>query len=130
MHPDYLLINKIFYEEIPALRRRYSTPWQLDIDALCLDLDDWSQQLLVFTTRAYAWDKAVRIWPLRADREDFARAQLVMDRATALLGESMIVGDGLVSRIGAVLALLWRTAKRLVSGVVGRRRTKAGVSSV
>lgn len=123
-HPDYLLINKIFYQEIPPLRRRYSTRWQLDLDALSGDLDDWSQKLLVLSTRAMAWDQAVRIWPLRHDPEDFARAQLVMDRATALLGESLIVGDGLVTRIGAVAAGVWHSVTRAGSALFGRWRRK------
>ena len=103
IHPDYLLINKIFYAEIPTLRRRYATPWQLDIDTLCGDLDDWSQRVLVLSTRALAWEQAVRIWPLRMNHNDFAQAQQLMDRATAYLGESLIIGDGVVAGIGAFL---------------------------
>jgi len=121
-HPDYLLINKIFYQEIPPLRRRYATGWQLDLDAVCGDLDDWSQKLLVLSTRALAWDQAVRIWPLRHDPEDFAHAQLVMDRATALLSESLIVGDGLVTRIGTVAGDVRYSVTRACSALFGRRR--------
>ncbi len=112
IHPDYRLINKIFYAEIPGLRRRYSTPWQLDLDTLCGKLDDWSQDLLVLGTRARAWQQAERVWPLRADAEDFAHAQLVMDRSTALLGETIILGDGVVNWAGMVAEGLWK----LVSG--------------
>jgi hypothetical protein len=100
IHPDYLLINKIFYDQIPGLRRRYSTPWQLDLDTLCGKLDDWSQDLLVLGTRAMAWEQAERVWALRHDAEDYAHAQLVMDRTTALLGETIILGDGWVNRAG------------------------------
>lgn len=118
VHPDYLLVNKIFYEEIPDLRRRYSTSWQLELDRLAGTLDDWSQRVLVTTTRAMAWDQARRIWPLCDDPEDFAHAQLVMDRAAAFVGESMITGDGLVSRIGSVVTGAWSrlkwAARRLV----------------
>jgi hypothetical protein len=119
MHPDYLLINKIFYEEIPVLRRRYSTPWQLDLDRICLDLDDWSQELLVYSTRAYAWDKAIRIWPLCSDQEDFAHAQLVLDRATALLGESLILGDGVVNRMGSLATAVWHLVRSVLTGILG-----------
>jgi uncharacterized protein DUF5995 len=112
IHPDYLLINRIFYEEIPSLRRRYSTPWQLDLDTLCGDLDDWSQSLLVLSTRALAWEQAARVWPLRDDAEDFAHAQLVMDRATALLGESILLGDKMVNRFGWMASGLWRRVRR------------------
>jgi hypothetical protein len=118
IHPDYLLINKIFYEEIPSLRRRYSTPWQLDIDAVCGNLDDWGQRVLVLSTRAMAWEQAAHIWPLRADPKDFAKAQLLMDRATALLGESLIVGDGMVAGTGALVTRTWKLLRRLVSLLV------------
>jgi hypothetical protein len=112
VHPDYLVINKIFYQEIPGLRRRYSTPWQLDLDTLCGRLDDWSQDVLVFGTRAMAWQQAERVWELRFDPENFAHAQLVMDRVTALLGETIIAGDGLVNRAGWAATGLWRRLRR------------------
>ena len=32
IHPDYLLINQIFYEEIPPLRRRYANRMQMRLD--------------------------------------------------------------------------------------------------
>jgi hypothetical protein len=124
IHPDYLLVNKIFFEEIPGLRRRYSTPWQLDIDAICGNLDDWGQRVLVLSTRAMAWEQAVRIWPLRSDPTDFAHAQLVIDRATAFLGESLIVGDAVVADVGTLVTRIWRLLKRLVRLQVrlGRRK--------
>jgi hypothetical protein len=125
IHPDYLLINKIFYQEIPGLRRRYSTPWQLDIDAICGNLDDWGQRVLVLSTRAMAWEQAVRIWPLRDDPKDFERAQLLMDRATAFLGESLIVGDGAMADVGALVTRSWTLLKRLMSLSVRLGRAKA-----
>jgi hypothetical protein len=130
VHPDYLLINQIFYEEIPGLRRRYSTSWQLRLDALSGQLDDWSQRVLVASTRALAWEQAERIWPLCDDAEDYARAQLVMDRAAAYVGESLIVGDGFVARVGVVVTTVGRTLRGLVVRVVRvvrvRRRSRAG----
>jgi hypothetical protein len=126
VHPDYLVINKIFYQAIPALRRRFSTRWQLDLDKVCGDLDDWSQRVLVLGTRALAWDQAVRIWPLRADSTDFAHAEFVLDRATAYLGEALIIGDGVVYRIGAMLSAIWAALKRVVVGLLSRARAKAG----
>ncbi|MGA5299778.1 DUF5995 family protein [Nucisporomicrobium flavum] len=103
IHPDYLLVNKIFYQEIPRLRRRYSTSWQLRIDGLVGDLDDWSQRVLVAATRARAWEQAQRLWELREDEEDLARAALVMDRASAYVGELLITSDGVVNRAGSAL---------------------------
>ncbi|WP_306205749.1 DUF5995 family protein [Actinoplanes sp. RD1] len=102
-HPDYLLINQIFYEEIPSLRRRYSTRWQLRIDALAGDLDDWSQRVLVAATRAHAWDQGRRLWELREDHDDLARAKLMMDRASAYVGELLLTSDGLLNRVGDAL---------------------------
>ena len=103
VHPDYLLINKIFFEEIPGLRRRYSTPFQLTIDRLVGTLDDWSQRVLVSATRAHAWEQAERLWALREDPEDLDRALLVMDRASAYVGELLLVGDDLVNLGGRLL---------------------------
>jgi hypothetical protein len=103
VHPDYLLINKIFYEEIPTLRRRYSTSWQLRLDGLVGDLDDWSQRVLVSVTRAHAWEQAERLWALRHRADDLAKARLVMDRASAYMGELLITGDGVVNHVGSVL---------------------------
>ncbi|MFI7543876.1 DUF5995 family protein [Actinoplanes sp. NPDC049599] len=103
IHPDYLLINKIFFEEIPGLRRRYSTPLQLRIDALVGNLDDWSQRVLVSVTRAHAWEQAERLWAVRHDEDDLDRALLVMDRASAYVGELLLLGDDLVNRGGRVL---------------------------
>jgi hypothetical protein len=103
IHPDYLLVNKIFFEEIPGLRRRYSTPFQLKIDRLVGNLDDWSQRVLVSVTRAHAWEQAERLWSLRDDEEDLDRALLVMDRASAYVGELLLVGDDLVNLGGKLL---------------------------
>jgi hypothetical protein len=126
VHPDYLLINKIFFEEIPGLRRRYSTPWQLRIDGLVGDLDDWSQRVLVAATRAHAWEQAERLWLLRDRVDDLERAKLVMDRASAYVGELLITGDGVVNRIGERL----RGARGVLRGAVTRltvsRQTRAG----
>jgi len=113
MHPDYLLINQIFYEEIPGLRRLYSTRWQLKLDTVAGRLDDWSQEILVYTTRAYAWDKAVSLWALRHDSDKFAGALQIMDRSAALLGESLIVGDMMLTRIGAFLVAVRRAVRSL-----------------
>jgi hypothetical protein len=122
IHPDYLLVNKIFYQEIPRLRRRYSTRWQLRIDGLVGDLDDWSEQVLVAATRAHAWDQARRLWELRDDEEDLARAQLVMDRASAYVGELLITSDGVVNRVGAALRAGRDAARANIERLLHRHR--------
>jgi hypothetical protein len=103
IHPDYQLINEIFYEEIPPLRRGFSTRWQLEIDELAGPLDDWTQRVLVTVTRARAWDQGRRLWLLRHDADDFEQARRAMDRAASLVAEWAIVGDRLVSGAGRVL---------------------------
>jgi hypothetical protein len=97
IHHDYLLVDQIFHDEIPLLRRGYATPWQMDIDRFVGPLDDWSQRVLVTITRAHAWDQALRLWALRNDDDDFEQARRTMDRAASLVGEWLIVTDRLVA---------------------------------
>ncbi|MBB4692045.1 DUF5995 family protein [Paractinoplanes abujensis] len=108
VHPDYLLVNEIFYEEIPPLRRGFSSKWQLELDELVGPLDDWSQRVLVTVTRARAWDQARELWLLRHDGEDFEQARRTMDRAASLLAEWLIVGDRIVTGAGGG----WRRFRR------------------
>jgi hypothetical protein len=109
-HPDYLLVNRIFYQQIPILRRRFATAWQLEIDRCVGDLDDWSQGILVRTTRAMAWEQAEVLWHLRGHQEDLARAMLVLDRASACAGETLLNGTTL-------LKVVWLTARAWVAGL-------------
>jgi hypothetical protein len=102
IHPDYLLVNEIFYEEIPPLRRSYSTDWQLALDGFVGGLDDWSQRILVTVTRARAWEQALELWQVRHDPDDFEQARLLMDRAASVLAEGVILGDRLVTAAGKV----------------------------
>lgn len=102
-HPDYLIVNRIFYQQIPLLRRRFATAWQLEIDRCVGDLDDWSQRILVRTTRALAWEQAEVLWSLQDDPKDLARALVVLDRASACAGETLLTGTSL-------LKALWLTA--------------------
>jgi hypothetical protein len=119
-HPDYLLVNKIFYKEIPMLRRRFATAWQLEIDRCVGELDDWSQRVLVRTTRAMAWEQAERLWVLQDNPDDFARACLVMDRAAAIAGETLLTGT-------SIQRVLWLTMRAAVTTVwhKARRRSAA-----
>jgi hypothetical protein len=124
IHPDYLLINQIFYEEIPPLRRRFANRLQMRIDALVGDLDDWSQEVLVTVTRNRAWSQAERMWLLRHDPDDFAQAMLTMDRAAAFIGEALIVGDSLTTRLGNVAIRVRGAYRRLP-----RRRSVTSIDS-
>ncbi|WP_231954397.1 DUF5995 family protein [Actinoplanes derwentensis] len=112
-HPDYLIVNQIFYQHIPPLRRRFATAWQMQIDRCVGDLDDWSQRILVYSTRALAWEKAERLWELQDDKEDYARALLVMDRVAAVAGETVLTGAGIVR-------VLWLAATAWVKGFLFR----------
>jgi hypothetical protein len=112
IHPDYLLVNQIFFEEIPPLRRGFSTRWQLEIDEFVGPLDDWTQRLLVTTTRAHAWDKGRDLWALRNDAEDFEAARRAMDRAASLVAEFAIVGDRLVTTAGWGVTRSWHALRR------------------
>jgi hypothetical protein len=118
IHPDYLLVNQIFYEEIPPLRRGFSTRWQREIDQLVGPLDDWTQRMLVTVTRARAWDQGRRLWQLRHDPEDFEEARRAMDRAASFLAEWAIIGDRLVNGTGHGMTGGWRLIRRLL----GRHR--------
>jgi uncharacterized protein DUF5995 len=104
IHHDYLLVNQIFYDEIPLLRQGYSTEWQMEIDHLVGPLDDWSQRMLVTVTRAHAWDQALRLWAVREDEGDFEQACRTMDRAASLIGEWLLVTDRIVTVTDAVTA--------------------------
>lgn len=113
-HPDYLVVNQIFYRQIPPLRRRFATAWQMQIDRCVGDLDDWSQRILVYSTRALAWEQAERLWELRGDSDDYARARLVMDRVASVAGETVLTG-------ASVVRVLWLTVTGWVRLLIGRR---------
>jgi hypothetical protein len=117
IHPDYLLVNQIFFEEIPPLRRGFSTRWQLEIDEFVGPLDDWTQRMLVTVTRAHAWDQGRHLWDLREDPEDFEQARRAMDRAASLVAEFAIVGDRFVNVTGRGVTGAWH----LFGRVFGRR---------
>ncbi|WP_030442137.1 DUF5995 family protein [Actinoplanes subtropicus] len=125
IHPDYLLVNQIFYEEIPPLRRGFSTRWQLEIDDFVGQLDDWSQRMLVTVTRAHAWDQGLRLWALRDDPEDLEQARRAMDRAASLVAEFAIVGDRLVNTAGWAVTRTWHVLNR-VFHPRGKRRLMNG----
>jgi hypothetical protein len=114
IYPDYLLVNKIFYEEIQPLRRGFSDDWQMELDRLVGPLDDWSQRILVKVTRGHAWDTALRLWPLRDDAEVFEDARRLMDKAASLLGEWLIFGDRLVTDSGDVVTGGWHLMRRML----------------
>jgi hypothetical protein len=113
IYPDYLLVNEIFYQEIPPLRRGFSTAWQRELDDFVGPLDDWTQRMLVTVTRARAWEQARGLWLLRHDRADFEQARRTMDRAASLLAEWAIIGDRMITSTGDGVAGSRRLLHRL-----------------
>jgi Family of unknown function (DUF5995) len=96
-HKDYLVINEVFFEEIPELRRGYLSTWQLFIDRLNGKMDDWYEDRIVEFARNLAWTDAERLWSMRHDAAALQRAHTSLDRHTAF------VGWALLSPLGAVL---------------------------
>lgn len=96
-HADYLQINEIFAESIPDLRRGYLDRWQLLIDMMNGDLDDWYQGALVEYTRGVAWRNAQRLWAVRHDLAAVDRERSRLD------GSATALGRLLLSPLGAAL---------------------------
>jgi len=96
-HQDFVRINEVFRDEIPALRRGYLGKWQRVLDTLNLNLDDWYQNALVQLTRGKAWEHALNLWTLQDDR--FA-TELLRD---ALDHQTATVGRLLLSRLGSFI---------------------------
>ncbi|HET9516588.1 MAG TPA: DUF5995 family protein [Actinoplanes sp.] len=96
-HDDYLQINDIFAEAIPDLRRGYLDKWQLLLDTMNGDLDDWWQGELVDYTRDVAWRNAQKLWAIRHDSAQLARERARLDNTAAAFGRL------LVSPLGALL---------------------------
>ena len=96
-HRDYLQINDIFAESIPGLRRGFLEKWQLIIDMMNGDLDDWWQGEVVEYTRNVAWRNAQRLWAVRHDLPATAKERERLDGNAAALGRLLL------SPMGAVL---------------------------
>jgi hypothetical protein len=89
-HHDYLQVNDIFAEEIPGLRRGYLDRWQLLIDTMNGDLDDWWQGEMVEYTRNVAWRNAQKIWAIRHDMEALKRERSRLDHTATGLGKLLL----------------------------------------
>ena len=89
-HHDYLQINEIFAEAIPELRRGDLEKWQLLIDTMNGDLDDWWQGEVVDYTRNVAWRNAQKLWACRHDLRETARERERLDGNAAALGRLLL----------------------------------------
>ncbi|MFC4064702.1 DUF5995 family protein [Actinoplanes subglobosus] len=89
-HHDYLQVNDIFAEEIPGLRRGYLDRWQLLIDTMNGDLDDWWQGEMVEYTRNVAWRNAQKIWAIRHDMDALKKERRRLDNTATGLGKLLL----------------------------------------
>ncbi|ABP54958.1 DUF5995 family protein [Salinispora tropica] len=89
-HDDYLKINNIFAAQIPSLRRGYLDEWQLLVDMLNGEVDDWYQGELVEYARNVAWRNAKKIWRCRNDRVAHEQERLRLDNNAELLGRLLL----------------------------------------
>jgi hypothetical protein len=89
-HRDYLVVNEVFAEEIPALRRRFLTRWQRCVDRVNGNFDDWYQNMLVECTRARAWERAQQLWLVRDDLVAFNTTRSEMDVEAAAVGRVLL----------------------------------------
>jgi hypothetical protein len=96
-HSDYLLINDVFFDNIPELRRSCLKAWQLLFDRLNGDIDDWYQSEIVEFARNLAWKDAERIWAFRREPERFEECRAALDRHAAFFGWALL------SPVGAYL---------------------------
>jgi hypothetical protein len=95
-HHDYLQINEIFAAAIPELRRGYLDRWQLLIDTMNGNLDDWWEGGAVEYTRNVAWRNAQRLWGCRHDLRQTARERERLDGNAAALGRLLLSPMGTV----------------------------------
>jgi len=95
-HQDYLQINEIFAAAIPELRRGYLDRWQLLIDTMNGQLDDWWQGGAVEYSRNVAWRTAQRLWGCRHDLRETARERERLDGNAAALGRLLLSPMGTV----------------------------------
>jgi uncharacterized protein DUF5995 len=89
-HRDYLQINDIFAEAIPGLRRGYLDRWQLLIDTMNGDLDDWWQGEAVTYARNVAWRHAQKLWAIRHDLPATADERARLDGHAAALSRLLL----------------------------------------
>jgi hypothetical protein len=89
-HHDYLQINEIFAAAVPPLRRGCLEKWQLLIDTMNGDLDDWWQGERVEYTRNVAWRTAQKLWAMRHDLVGTADERRRLDGHAASLSRLLL----------------------------------------
>jgi hypothetical protein len=96
-HRDYLQLNQMFAAAIPGLRRGYLDRWQLLIDTMNGDLDDWWQGDAAAYACNVAWRHAQKLWGMRHDLRAIAAERARLDGHAAALGRLLL------SPLGAIL---------------------------
>jgi hypothetical protein len=89
-HRDYRQLGDIFAEAIPGLRRGYLDRWQLLIDTMNGDLDDWWQGEAVTYARNVAWRHAQKLWAIRHDLTATADERARLDDHAAALSRLLL----------------------------------------
>jgi hypothetical protein len=75
---------------MPELRRGYLEKWQLLIDTMNGDLDDWWQGEMVEYTRNVAWRNAQKLWALRHDLPGTSHERQRLDGHAASLSRLLL----------------------------------------
>jgi hypothetical protein len=89
-HRDYRQLGDIFAEAIPGLRRGYLDRWQLLIDTMNGDLDDWWQGEAVTYARNVAWRHGQKLWAIRHDLSATADERARLDDHAAALSRLLL----------------------------------------
>ncbi|HEY7271804.1 MAG TPA: DUF5995 family protein [Actinoplanes sp.] len=95
-HRDYRQLGDVFAEAVPGLRRGYLDRWQLLIDTMNGDLDEWWQGEAVTYARNVAWRHAQKLWAIRHDLAASADERARLDDHAAALSRLLL------SPLGAV----------------------------
>jgi hypothetical protein len=91
LRQDFLLVNDIFFEYIPTIRRGFLTAnddAKRRIDKIAGPLDDWIQNGSVVVARNYAWTNARELWDLRGDQRDAKRSEI--DKEATRVGKIIL----------------------------------------
>jgi len=89
-HHDYLRINGILAQTVPAAGHGCLDQWQLLIDTMNGGPHDWWQGETDDYPRNVAWRNAQRLWAMRHDLTATDKERVQLDRVSAGLGRLLI----------------------------------------
>lgn len=96
-HRAYLQLHDIVARRIPGLRRGVLERWQVLIDMMNGEIDDFWQGEPVEYTRNVAWRNAQRLWEVRHDLRALGKERIRLDHTAGSLGRLLL------SPMGAIL---------------------------